>query len=233
MGRVDSEVLLPVAGGGESTLSGSLNPLRYAHDLIAPGLGGRRVFTVLLPDVCRYACAFCPMSAVRRLPEAFRTPSGLGRLFMTAFRRGLCDGLFVTAGLPRNPVKATARMLDFVESLRVHHGYRGYIHVKAVPGAEPGQMQRLVRLADRISYHLEPACRRALLENPTGHRARGLELYSTPDQAAGALRSALRESARRAPGPLPPARDAAFGGTDQLALFGGRTSSRSESSARR
>ena len=188
---------------GTSSSDVSLNPLRYARPLIAPGLGGRRVFTLLVPDACRYACSFCPMAGERTLPNPLRTTQGLARVFMTAFRRGLCDGLFLTAGVPRNAVRATARMIELLEALRVHHGFRGYIHVKAVPGAEAGQMQKLVRLADRVSSHLEPACGRALLENPTGIRAKGLELFSSPEKAEAELRAAARESARRAPELLP------------------------------
>ncbi|HQR46680.1 MAG TPA: hypothetical protein PK598_11795, partial [Thermoanaerobaculia bacterium] len=144
----------------------SKNPLRYARDLIAPGVGGRRVFTILVPEACRYACSFCPLTAVRRLPEPFRTARGLARLFLTAFRRGLCDGLYVTAGIARNPVRAMSKVLDLVEEVRIQHGFPGYIHVKSVPGAEPGQIQKLVHLADRVSYQLEPACRPALFEEP-------------------------------------------------------------------
>jgi hypothetical protein len=188
---------------------------------------------VLVPEACRYTCSFCPMGAVKRLPEPLRTTAGLARLFMTAFRRGLCDGIFVTAGLPRNPVRATARILDLVEMLRVHHGFRGYVHVKAVPGAEPGQMQRLVRLADRVSHHLEPACRRALLEKPTGHSAKGLEFFSSPERAGQELRAALAESARRAPGPLPPSGVPAGRPVDQLSLFAPRTPFLSDTYTRR
>ena len=188
---------------GSRSRGEAVNPLRYAPGLIAPGLGGRRVFTLLVPDSCRYACSFCPMAAERFLPNALRTPQGLARLFMTAFRRGLCDGLFVMAGIAKNPVRAASRLVELLELLRIQHGYRGYIHVKAVPGAERGQVQRLVRLADRVSYHLEPACGRALLEHPTAPPAKSLELYASPERAAAELKAALRESARRAPEPLP------------------------------
>jgi hypothetical protein len=50
---------------------------------------------------------------------------------MTAFRKGWCDGLFVTSGIPRSPVWAMDRILELVEILRVKMGYRGYLHVKA------------------------------------------------------------------------------------------------------
>ncbi len=203
------------------------NPLRFAREFIAPGVGGRRVFTLLVPETCRYACDFCPMSASRRLPEVFRTSPGLARLFLTAFRRGLCDGLYVTAGIPRHPTRAMAKMVEIVEILRVTYGFRGYIHVKSVPGAHPGQVQKLAHLADRISSHLEPACRTALLTNPAGTLPRGLELYATPEAASRELREALAVSARQAPGPLPPAGPAG-GREGQLSLFGARRGSAAE-----
>ena len=195
------------------------NPLRYARALIAPGLGGRRVFTLLVPDACRHACSFCPMAAERSLPNSLRTSEGLARLFMTAFRRGLCDGLFVTAGIVKNPGRAASRLVEILELLRIQHGYRGYIHVKAVPGAGQGQVQSLVRLADRVSYHLEPACGRALLEHPTAPPAKSLELYSSPERAVAELKAALRESARRAPEPLPSSVTLGPVPRSQLSLF--------------
>ena len=144
---------------GTSSRERSVNPLRYARQMIAPGVGGRRVFTLLVPDACRYACSFCPMAGERSLPNPLRTTQGLARLFMTAFRRGLCDGLFLMAGVPRNPVRATARMIELLETLRVHHGFRGYVHVKAVPGAEAGQVQKLVQ-ARRPGFVASRACLR-------------------------------------------------------------------------
>jgi hypothetical protein len=200
----------------------SPNPLRYAGDFIVPGAGGRRVFTLLLPETCRYSCSFCPMDSVRRLPQALRSTSGLARLFLTAYRRGLCDGLFVTAGIPRHPVRAMARLLELVENLRVHYGFRGYIHVKSVPGATAGQVEKVVHLADRVSYQMEPACRRALLESPMGSPPRGMELFSSPQRAARELRAALVASARRAPGALPPSAGGPDGRGGQLPLFEAR-----------
>ena len=135
------------------------------RDLIVPGLGNRRIFRILLTDACRHSCDDCPMRAERDLAPHALDAARLARLFMTAFRRGWCDGLFITSGIPKDPVRAMDRMLELVEILRVAHGYRGYLHVKAVAGAEVGQIERLVRLVDRVSYHLEVPCRRAQEQN--------------------------------------------------------------------
>lgn len=174
------------------------------RDLIVPGVGNRRIFRILLTNVCRFSCDYCPMRAERDLPRHALEPSSLARLFMTAFRRGWCDGLFVTSGIPKDPVFAMERMLQLVETLRLTHGYRGYLHAKALAGAEPGQIERLVRLVDRVSYNLETPCQRALDEHAPGKSvASGVALLETARDAALAVREARRASARQAPAPLP------------------------------
>jgi predicted DNA-binding helix-hairpin-helix protein len=173
------------------------------RDLIVLGVGNRRVFRILLTDACRFSCDYCPMRAERALPRQALQPASLARLFLTAFRRGWCDGLFVTSGIPRDPVFAMARMLELVETLRFTHGYRGYLHAKALAGAEPGQIERLVRLVDRVSYNLESPCERALVENAPGKSAaRDVSLVETGGNAGAAVLEARRASARQAPEPL-------------------------------
>ncbi|HEX7529343.1 MAG TPA: radical SAM protein [Thermoanaerobaculia bacterium] len=173
------------------------------RDLIVPGVGNRRIFRILLTNTCRFACDYCPMRAERDLPRRALEPASLARLFMTAFRRGWCDGLFVTSGIPKDPVFAMKRMLELVETLRFTHGYRGYLHAKALAGAQPGQIERLVRLVDRVSYNLEAPCQRALDEHAPGKSvAKGVALLEPNWNAATAVREARRASARLAPEPL-------------------------------
>ena len=181
----------------------ALDPINI-RDLIVPGVGNRRIFRILLTNACRFSCDYCPMRAERDLPRHALEPASLARLFMTAFRRGWCDGLFVTSGIPKDPVFAMERMLELVEILRFTHGYRGYLHAKALAGAEPGQIERLVRLVDRVSYNLEAPCQRALDEHAPGKSvASGVALLETARDAALAVREARRASARQAPAPLP------------------------------
>ncbi len=170
------------------------------RDLIVPGLGNRRIFRILLTNACRYSCDWCPMRAERDLPPAAREPAQLARLFMTAFRRGWCDGLFVTSGIPKDPVRAMDGMLELVEILRVTHGYRGYLHVKALAGAQPGQIEKLVRLVDRVSYNLEIPCLRAAEQHAPDKKPGNRLAFPAPARdAAEALREARRASARKAP----------------------------------
>lgn len=187
-----------------------LDPINI-RDLIVPGVGNRRIFRILLTNACSFSCDYCPMRAERDLPRRALEPASLARLFMTAFRRGWCDGLFVTSGIPKDPVFAMGRMLELVETLRFTHGYRGYLHAKALAGAGAGQIERLVRLVDRVSYNLESPCQQALDEHAAGKSVaksltksltKGVALLEAARDAATAVREARRASARRAPEPL-------------------------------
>ena len=71
------------------------------------------------------------------MPRTLLKPEELVRIFLGALRRGWVDGLFVTTGIPSNPVKVMDNLIAALELLRERHGFTGYVHVKLVAGAEP------------------------------------------------------------------------------------------------
>lgn len=85
-------------------------------------------------------------------------PEELVRIFLGALRRGWCEGLFITTGIPARPEKVTDDLIAVLEMLRVRHRFAGYIHVKLVPGADQAQIERITALATRVSVNLEAAC---------------------------------------------------------------------------
>jgi predicted DNA-binding helix-hairpin-helix protein len=177
--------------------SRTLDP-QVLRRLIVPGAGGRRVFRILLKNACRFACGDCPMRAQSELGPELLEPARIARLFLVAYRRGWCDGVFITSGVARSSVWATEQTLELVESLRVTLGFRGYIHVKTVEGAEPGQIERLLRLVDRVSHHPEPRCAEEADATAPGFRE--------PRESAVPDSHTLRRSHV-----LPPRSSAAFG----------------------
>jgi predicted DNA-binding helix-hairpin-helix protein len=137
--------------------SGALGPLNIRQLQAVPG-SGMRLLRILMTNACRYNCHYCPMRRDRELPRTLLKPAELVRIFLSALRRGWVDGLFVTTGIPSNPVRVVDGLIEALELLRERHRFGGYIHVKLVAGAEAAQIERLTALASRVSINLEAPC---------------------------------------------------------------------------
>lgn len=166
-------------------------------------MGVTRLFRILITNACSFTCDYCPMRAGRKYKRLYVPPERLARVFMYAVRRGWAKGLFVTSGIPKNPVWATDRMIELVETVREKYGFPGYIHAKALPGAEPAQLDRLAELCDRLSFNLEAACQGALDKiAPQKSLAAGMEtLVRAGVRRAEALASVPASRKSGAPAP--------------------------------
>ena len=120
-----------------------------------PGQGVTRLMRVMQTNACSLSCGYCPTFCGGKVRRTYLKPEEIARVFMGAHRSGLADGLFLTSGVPGRPSKMTDRMLAAVDLLRRREGFRGYVHLKLLPGAESAQVETAVRLASRVSINLE------------------------------------------------------------------------------
>jgi predicted DNA-binding helix-hairpin-helix protein len=120
-----------------------------------PGHGVTRLMRVMQTNACSLSCGYCPTFCGGRVRRTYLAPEEVTRVFMESHRRGLADGLFLTSGVPGRPSRMTDRMLATLDLLRRREGFRGYVHLKLLPGAEPAQVESAVRLASRVSINLE------------------------------------------------------------------------------
>jgi predicted DNA-binding helix-hairpin-helix protein len=96
------------------------------------------------------------------MPRTLLKPEELVRIFLEAHRRGWCQGLFITTGIPGRPSKVMDDLIQVLELLRERHRFAGYIHVKLVAGSETEQIDRLTSLASRVSLNFEAPCGKSL-----------------------------------------------------------------------
>ena len=180
---------------------GALRPLNLRT--VRPGPGMRTtLLRVLMTNACSYNCHYCPMRRDREMPRSLLKPEELVRIFLGARRRGWCEGLFITTGIPARPVKVVDDLIKVLELLRGRHHFGGYVHVKLVAGAEAAQVERLTALASRVSLNLEAPCQTSLsaiapdksLAVTTGdlERVRTLVLHERSERADGKPRDPLR-----------------------------------------
>ena len=110
---------------------------------------------ILLTNYCIYDCLYCinrVSSAVRR---ARFTPEEVVRLTLDFYRRNYIEGLFLSSGIIRDPDYTMEQVVRVARTLRVEHGFRGYIHLKTIPEASPELIEEAGKWADRISINVE------------------------------------------------------------------------------
>ena len=110
---------------------------------------------VLLTNRCVYDCAYCVNRRSSDVRRAAFTPRELAELTIGFYRRNYIEGLFLSSAVWGGPDRTTEAMIEALRLLREEYGFRGYIHAKAIPGADPLLTRRLGLLADRLSVNIE------------------------------------------------------------------------------
>jgi predicted DNA-binding helix-hairpin-helix protein len=128
---------------------------RWIYPAALPDGRDIKLLKVLLTNDCDGECAYCVNRRSHDHRRVSFEPGELARLFMGMVDRGLVQGLFLSSGLSGNVIATQDRILAVLEILRRAHGFRGYAHVKVLPGAEMAQVERAVNLAQRVSVNLE------------------------------------------------------------------------------
>ena len=88
---------------------GALGPVNIRGCVRARGGGRNRLLRILMTNACSFNCDYCPMRRDRDMPRTLLKPEELVRIFLGALRRGWCEGLFVTTGIPGSPVQGDGR----------------------------------------------------------------------------------------------------------------------------
>ncbi len=109
----------------------------------------------LVTSACERNCYYCPFRAGRDMRRVTFKPDELAGLVVDLTQRNVIKGAFLSSGMIGGGLKTQDKLLDTAEILRTKRGYRGYLHLKIMPGAEPAQIERAMRLADRVSVNLE------------------------------------------------------------------------------
>ncbi len=110
---------------------------------------------ILFTNECIFDCAYCINRSSNDVVRASFTPQEVSELTMEFYRRNYIEGLFLSSGVLVNPNYTMELICETLRLLREEHHFNGYIHCKAIPGADPALVERLGFLADRMSVNLE------------------------------------------------------------------------------
>jgi len=118
---------------------------------------GRRValLKVLQTNACTNDCFYCGTRRSGNFRRVAFSPDQLACAFDEMARRRQAEGIFLSSGIAGSATRSMDSMLATAELLRRRYQFRGYVHLKIVPGATRAHVEQAMRLADRVSVNLE------------------------------------------------------------------------------
>jgi predicted DNA-binding helix-hairpin-helix protein len=127
----------------------------FVHPAILPNGKKIKLLKTLLTSACERDCYYCAFRAGRDYRRATFKPEEFARLFINLTEKGITEGIFLSSGVAGGGIRTQDNLIDTADILRHKLDFRGYIHLKIMPGAEYAQVERAMQLADRVSINLE------------------------------------------------------------------------------
>lgn len=113
-----------------------------------------KLFKTLYSTACRMDCKYCPLSNYCRFTRETWDPGKLVETFLNSYKAGRVEGFFLSSTLFSDPEVVVEKELYIVEKLR-RRGYKGYIHLRLMPGTPKDQVFHAAVLADRVGVNIE------------------------------------------------------------------------------
>ena len=113
------------------------------------------LLNILLTNSCIFDCAYCINRKSSNVRRARFTAEEVVRLTLEFYKRNYIEGLFLSSGIIRSSNYTMEQLVEVARSLREDHDFRGYIHLKTIPDADPELVRQAGLFADRVSINVE------------------------------------------------------------------------------
>jgi putative DNA modification/repair radical SAM protein len=110
---------------------------------------------ILLTNSCIFDCHYCINRKSSNVRRARFTPEEVVELTLSFYRRNYIEGLFLSSGIIRSSNYTMEQIVRVAQLLREEHDFRGYIHLKTIPDADPELVHQAGLYADRVSINVE------------------------------------------------------------------------------
>jgi len=127
---------------------------KWIYPVVMPQGGTTFLFKTLLSNECRNNCKYCPLRAASDSARVTLSPQELAKTFLAYYRQGRVSGLFLSSGACKNPDTAMGNINAAAQILR-RSAFRGYIHLKVIPGASEQAIRHSLSLATAVSLNIE------------------------------------------------------------------------------
>jgi predicted DNA-binding helix-hairpin-helix protein len=128
---------------------------RWIYPITLPNGGKSTLFKTLISNVCTNDCKYCPLREQMDVRRCSLGPEETARVFLDYYNRREVFGLFLSSAVCGSADATMDRLNKTARLLREKHKYRGYIHLKIIPGASDAAIEAAASLASAVSVNIE------------------------------------------------------------------------------
>ncbi|MGA2323576.1 MAG: radical SAM protein [Sedimentisphaerales bacterium] len=128
---------------------------KWIYPVTLPNGGTSVLFKTLVSNVCSNDCKYCPLRANQDLRRCTLNEEETVNAFLDYYKRGEVFGLFLSSGVLGTPDATMERLNRIAKILRYRRSFRGYIHLKVIPGASANAIEEAVKLSSAVSLNIE------------------------------------------------------------------------------
>ena len=128
---------------------------KWVYPVTLPNGGKSILFKTLISNVCTNDCKYCPLREQNDIRRCSLRPEETANIFLDYYNRRKVFGLFLSSGVLGSADATMDRLNTTAKILRRKYGFRGYIHLKIIPGASNAAIEEAVSLASAVSLNIE------------------------------------------------------------------------------
>ncbi len=128
---------------------------KWIYPVTLPNGGKSTLFKTLISNVCANDCKYCPLRTDMDIRRCSLRPEETAKIFLDYYRQRKVFGLFLSSGVLASADATMDKLNETAKILRKKHGFRGYIHLKVIPGASDAAIEEAVSLASAVSLNIE------------------------------------------------------------------------------
>ena len=128
---------------------------KWIYPVTLPNGGKSTLFKTLISNVCTNDCKYCPLREQMDIHRCSLRPEETAKVFLDYYRQRKVFGLFLSSGVLGSADATMNKLNVTAKILRKKHGFRGYIHLKIIPGASDAAIEEAVSLANTVSLNIE------------------------------------------------------------------------------
>ena len=128
---------------------------KWIYPVTLPNGGKSVLFKTLISNVCTNDCKYCPLRADQDVRRCTLSEEETVNTFLDYFNRREVFGLFLTSGVLGTPDATMERLNGIARILRYKRRFKGYIHLKVIPGSSASAIEEAVSLSTAVSLNIE------------------------------------------------------------------------------